>query len=417
MAPVGVDARFRAAQRGGVSVSRPTRRTVLYYCQHSVGLGHLVRSLAIAEALSEGFRVVVVSGGSVPSELAVPPGVELVALPAIGSLDGRGSQLISVDRGLELEDVWRSRLEMMVNLLEELHPCALVIELFPFGRRKFTRELIPLLEAAAALTPAPVVVSSVRDILVDGKGNQQELDDRAAGHLNRYFDAVVVHADPQLATLDETFHPSIPIKPSIHYSGFVVRSSHRPLRCRPLGTELLVSAGGGKIGSALFLTAATAHQRYLDRQGFKTRIVTGPFLAPEVVAELEAQAAGCETLLISRFEPQLCEAMASASVSVSLCGYNTSLDIIRAGVPALVVPYDVDGETEQAFRASRLVERGVVRCLAMSDMTPETLSTAIFDALSITPVPATFDLEGSASTARIVRDLVESRSRHAVAMT
>lgn len=395
-------------------MTAPARPTVLYYCQHSVGLGHLVRSLAIAEALSEGFRVVVVSGGAVPPQLVVPGGVELVALPAIGASDGRGAQLISVDSGFELEDAWRLRIEMLMHLLKELRPIALVIELFPFGRRKFARELLPLLDAATALNPAPVIVSSVRDILVDGKDNQQELDDRAAHLLNRYFDAIIVHADPQFATLDETFHPSIPIEPSIHYSGFVVRSDRRPPRRRSLETEVLVSAGGGKIGMALFRTVVTAHRRYLAHQGVRTRVVTGPFLAPTVVAELEAEATSCEGLEVSRFEPQLCQAMAAASVSVSQCGYNTALDIIRAGVPALVVPYDVDGETEQALRASRLAERGVVQCLPMSDLTPESLSLAILNALSMAPPSVTFDLDGAAATARIVADLCEHRTSHAV---
>jgi predicted glycosyltransferase len=36
-----------------------SRPTVLFYCQHSLGLGHLVRSFALAGALAERFRVVV----------------------------------------------------------------------------------------------------------------------------------------------------------------------------------------------------------------------------------------------------------------------------------------------------------------------------------------------------------------------
>ncbi len=394
-------------------MTTPARPTVLYYCQHSVGLGHLVRSLAIAAALSEGFRVVVVSGGVVPPQLVVPAGVELVALPAIGASDGRGARLISMDDGLELEDAWRLRIQMLTYLLEDLRPIALVIELFPFGRRKFARELLPLLDAASALDPAPVIVSSVRDILVDGKDNQQELDDRAAQLLNRYFDAIVVHADPRFATLDETFRPSIPITPSIHYSGFVVNSVHRPPRRRSVETEVLVSAGGGKVGLALFRTMVAAHRRFLVHRGIRTRIVTGPFLAPTDIAELEAEAATCASLEVSRFEPQLCQAMAAASLSVSQCGYNTALDVIRAGVPALVVPYDVDGETEQSFRAHRLAERGVVRSLPMSDLGPESLSLAIADALSMAPPTVTFDLDGARATARIVEDLCERRASHA----
>ncbi len=392
-----------------MTASRASRPTVMYYCQHSVGLGHFVRSLAIAEALSERFRVVMVSGGANPQESLVPSGVELVDLPAIAAADGRGSRLVSVDPRRELEDVWRAREHTLLQLLGRLRPSALVVELFPFGRRKFERELVPLLEAASAMDPAPAIISSVRDILVDGKVNQEERDDLAARRLNEYFDAVIVHADPTFATLEETFRPSIPVEPPVFYSGFVVRSARRPEIERPGQPRVLVSAGGGKIGAALVRTAAVAHRRYLAPRGVHTRIVTGPFLAPEVVEELEAHAEDCASLTVSRFEPRLCEAMASSSISVSQCGYNTALDIVRAGVPALVVPYDLDGETEQALRASRLAQRGVVRQLAMDALTAESLSAAIFQTLTMSPRRASFDLGGKAATARIVADLVEGR--------
>jgi len=41
--------------------------TLLFYCQHSVGLGHLMRSYALCAALSERFRVVLVCGGALPA--------------------------------------------------------------------------------------------------------------------------------------------------------------------------------------------------------------------------------------------------------------------------------------------------------------------------------------------------------------
>ena len=42
------------------------RPALLFWCQHSLGLGHLVRSLALAEALRERFDVVLLNGGRFP---------------------------------------------------------------------------------------------------------------------------------------------------------------------------------------------------------------------------------------------------------------------------------------------------------------------------------------------------------------
>ena len=45
---------------------------LLFYCQHSLGMGHLVRSFALAEALARRFRVTLLNGGQLPSGLRLP---------------------------------------------------------------------------------------------------------------------------------------------------------------------------------------------------------------------------------------------------------------------------------------------------------------------------------------------------------
>ena len=49
-----------------------TRPALLFYCQHSLGIGHLTRSFALATALAETFHVVFLNGGRLPPGLPVP---------------------------------------------------------------------------------------------------------------------------------------------------------------------------------------------------------------------------------------------------------------------------------------------------------------------------------------------------------
>ena len=53
----------------------PERQTLLFHCQHALGLGHLVRSLTLASALAEQFEVVLLNGGRFPDGTTVPTGV------------------------------------------------------------------------------------------------------------------------------------------------------------------------------------------------------------------------------------------------------------------------------------------------------------------------------------------------------
>ena len=58
----------------------------------------------------------------------------------------------------------------------------------------------------------PRVVCSVRDILVGRRDDQARHDERVVGLANRYFDAILVHSDPQFARLDDTFRPATPLR-------------------------------------------------------------------------------------------------------------------------------------------------------------------------------------------------------------
>ena len=390
-----------------------SRPAILFYSQHSVGLGHLVRSLSIAGALAERFRVVLVSGGTIPKTITVPTGVELVALAPIGSRGGADTSLASLTPGLSIEEAWERRLTTLLDLFDVVGPVALLVELFPLGRRKFAREVVPLLEharAARGARGAPTIVCSVRDILVTGGRDQGAKDNEATLRLNHYFDAVLVHGDPTVIRLEDTFRPTVELRVPVHYTGYVVPRRERP-RATPTGQpEVLVSAGGGKVGAGLLRSAALAHERHLADRGLRTRIVTGPFLDDEEVRALESISANAPGLHIERFIPDLASAMASASASISQCGYNTALDIVRSGVPSVVVPHDEGRETEQAERARRLAALGVVRVLDSSELTPRHLADEVLGLLGADRSHAVIDLDGARTSARLVAELVGAGS-------
>ena len=61
-----------------------TRPRLLFYCQHSVGLGHLVRSVHLVEGLARDFDVTLLNGGPWPVDLPQPSAIDIVHLPALG---------------------------------------------------------------------------------------------------------------------------------------------------------------------------------------------------------------------------------------------------------------------------------------------------------------------------------------------
>src|SRR5918994_1726033 len=98
-----------------------------------------------------------------------------------------------------------ARRRTLLEAYRSSRPRVLLLELFPFGRRKFAAELLPLLDHARSAPRPPLAACSVRDLLVGGRRDQQAHDEVACALANQYLDAVLVHSDPRFARFDETF--------------------------------------------------------------------------------------------------------------------------------------------------------------------------------------------------------------------
>ena len=383
-----------------------TRPRLLFYCQHSVGLGHLVRSVHLADGLARDFDITFLNGGPWPADLPQPSAIDLVHLPALGL--AADYSLVSRDERYTVEEAVGLRRSIIQQCFHETAPDVVLVELFPFGRKKFASELMPLLEAARAATPVPFVACSLRDILVGSRRDQQGHDDRASRVTNEYFDAVLVHADARFATLEETFHPTVPLRVPVHYTGFVRGPGARET-VRAREPRVLVSAGGGLVGAPLFRAAVEAHPRLLADHGLRTVIVTGPFLPEPDVEELTRRAAGTDGLEVVRYVPDLGGEMAASAVSVSQAGYNTTMDILGCTTPAVVVPYGEGREDEQAARARRLERLGALRVLDADVLSATTLADAVRDALDWTPLSVPLELDGRTRTSELLRTLRPAR--------
>ena len=178
------------------------RPVILLYVQNLLGIGHLRRAAAVARALSAaGMDVAFVSGGMPVPHLPLGA-ARMVQLPPIRAADGDFKKLLD-DTDTPVDDRFRAaRRDQLLAIFQRERPAAVITELFPFGRRQMRFELIPLLEAARTAPWRPLVLSSMRDILVTkprADRNQEIVDT-----LNTLYDAALVHADPAFIRLDRT---------------------------------------------------------------------------------------------------------------------------------------------------------------------------------------------------------------------
>jgi predicted glycosyltransferase len=92
-----------------------------------------------------------------------------------------------------------------------------------------------------------------------------------------------------------------------------------------------------------------------------------------------------------------------------MAGYNTVMDIISAGVFALVLPVTSNQDREQSIRAAALEKLGVVQMLRREDLKPQRLSVEIVRALEITPRRLSLNLQGARNTTLMLKEFIRRR--------
>lgn len=381
-------------------------RRVLVYVQHLLGTGHLRRAALLGDAMTRsGMDVTLVSGGMPVPGLAVNV-AKFVQLPPVAAADLDFKSLVDAQDQAVTGSLKQARRDQLLALWQELQPQAIVVELFPFGRRQMRFELLPLLEAARQARPVPLIVSSVRDVLGGSRDPQRQ--QRMLAYFDQYFDHVLVHGDPSLLPFGQTFAHVESLGQRLHYTGYVVDpavTADTAASTGAVGTnEVLVSAGGGAVGRALLETAI--HARPLSAlAALRWRILVGPAMGPTACDELTrlARQSGADGIIVEPNRADFATLLRRCRLSVSQAGYNTVMETLQAGARAVMVPFAGGAETEQALRARVLAEKDWIDIVEESDLTPRNLAQAIDRAALRAPLqPGAVDLDGADTSARLL---------------
>ncbi len=388
-------------------------KKLMFYCQHILGIGHLVRSMEIVRGLVEDFQICFVNGGKTIAGFEIPAGVEVVNLPAIET-DAEFEKLSVVDDSRSLEEVQEFRKARLLQIFNSFQPDVLMVELFPFGRRRFSFELVPLLEQVKAQGRKTKVVCSLRDIVVT-KQDQERHEEKICKLMNQYFDMLLIHGDRKFQPLEESFSRISDLNCKVHYTGYVVQPSpvnpvlnaedKAVLNCgKPI---ILASIGGGRFGHELLeslIEAAPILQRIIPH---RIQIFTGPFFPESKFEQMQACAEIQPNINIQRYTPNLLTYMEKAELSISMGGYNTTMNILTTGVRSMMLPFVGNGDLEQTIRSQKLENLGILNVIHPEDLGPRKFADKIVQCLIETPNPVRFDLQGVDKTAAFLKGLLK----------
>jgi predicted glycosyltransferase len=190
----------------------------------------------------------------------------------------------------------------------------------------------------------------------------------------------------------------IPVLPT----GYVRVGSSPPWQ--PAARHWVASCGSGRGDGYRFSQAVLDAQRHLSVSDWRLTLVCGRETWEHI--QSSALALPAQTTLMP-WTDDLPGLLATATVSVSQCGYNTGLEVLGSGVPAIFVPYVEPRTNEQRLRAEAIAAHPGFQVIPpfVPDLA-ERLAEAVITLAETSPAPPVLDLGGAATSARLVAELV-----------
>ena len=373
---------------------------ILFVVTHLLGSGHLSRTLTLARAFQAAGHSVTVASGGMPAPHLNDEGVPLVQISPLQSDGVDFTRLLDATGAVAGARYLSDRQVQLCNVVYDTEPDVLITELFPFGRRVLREEFEALLKAKKSLPGTSLIFSSIRDILAPP--SKPSKADFALKTIRTFYDGILVHSDRDVTPLGLSW-PVDGLEPYLYYTGFVAPPAAEPHPALDGKGEILVSAGGGDVGSALFAFALQAAHQEPER---RWRLLLGGAHAIERCRDILNDAPANLTAEPARRDFR--QMLYHAATSVSMCGYNTAQDILQSGCPAVFVPFEAGQEVEQTLRATALSALNQVEVLPASKLTPTALLACIKHVQSGPARVARATSDGAAVTVGVVEKMLRS---------
>jgi predicted glycosyltransferase len=368
---------------------------ILYYCQSLLGVGHLACSLRIIEELVAFADVDLIYGGLDTATMFEHPRLRSLRLPTLLHDQDSGG-LRDPDAAHTVDSIWALRRAQIAAFLQCRHD-AVVVEFYPFGRRRFKAEIMAMFAAVREVSGPIPIFTSVREVLVP---RPLESERRMVQTLRRHIHTVFVRSDPEVIRLDHTFSLAHEIADKLMYTGYI--SAPAPAVWPARKKQILVSQGGGNVGAELLVAAIGVAPLMPDYQFI---LATGSRTSEGDVARLTALRRSANVQIVP-FLADFQRHLRESAASISMGGDNTLLDVITARTPALAYPYQ--GNPEQSLRIEKFAQKGLLTALSPADLGAERLKAKILHAWTARPPAHPVATDGARVTSQRIRQILSA---------
>jgi predicted glycosyltransferase len=400
---------------------------IMMYSQDGFGLGHMRRTTSIAHQIlrsNSDACVLTLADSRLGQFFETTSNHDYIKLPSVVKL-GPG-QWRAVNMPLPFEEVHAMRQELIRSAVSSFRPHVLLVDHMPHGAMG---ELLPTLQMLRASGADTRVVLGLRDILDAPAVVQQRWQAEGAyDAIERYYDMVLVYGERDVFDMAAQYGFSADITRLMRYSGYVCTPelARYPARARakyaskPDTKLIVVMAGGGADAYPMMRTSLEALPLIQQQQQAVMLLNTGPFMPTDLRRDLQRRARAIPGAHVEMSVSDTLSYVDAADLVIAMCGYNTTMELLRSGNPAILIPRS-GPSAEQLTRARLFAERGWVKLLHPDQADGASLAEMAVTSLSgrdAAPTVARPTLQGlTAAASEILALIPQGLDNHAPAVS
>jgi predicted glycosyltransferase len=358
----------------------------MIYSQDGLGLGHLRRAASIA---TEFLRreptgwVLTTSDSPMGTILHGVRNHDYIKLPSIVKAGAGDWHPLSLP--LDFANLLDLRSRLIHEAAVAFEPDVFLVDHMPHGAMG---ELLPTLDALRQRQTR--IVLGLRDIIDTPEVvHARWRAEGAFDALSRYYDDVLIYGSRDVFDVCRAYRWPDEAAVLVRYCGFICtpQTPDNPKRIRARwlgdaarGTMITVLAGGGADGYELMSVLLDALPAIQAVRPCVLEVVTGPFMPDAQRLDLKRRAERLPVRVRTMVRNPMSRT-AAADLVVAMAGYNTTMEVLRLGTPALLVPRRGPSR-EQRMRASLFAQHGWVSWLDPDELNADRLARAVLSSLS-----------------------------------
>ncbi|MCD4720341.1 MAG: glycosyltransferase [Desulfobacula sp.] len=375
------------------------------YSHDTYGLGHIRRTMAIAEQLRKSnTNILILTGSPIVGRLALPKYVDYVRVP--GMIKKANDEYFPLTIRIDPLQAMEIRQSIIMATVKTFLPDLFIVDKEPQGLKK---EVLPALEWIKENLKKTKTILGLRDIMDDSETVKADWNKKNIySTIEDLYSEVWVYGQKNIYNSIQEYGIPPVISKKLHFTGYIPRkvpqesvADELRLQLNVMKNENLVTVttGGGGDGFYVldyYLTMLEKMKAQSILPAFQSVMVTGPFLSrndKDSILE-RANELGIQSY---DFFSDMETLIAASDILVCMGGYNTICEALSSKTMSLVIPREVPRK-EQYIRAQAFHREGLIEFIPWTDLNEDNLENKILNMLenkaSFTKAMENFEMTG-----------------------